>query len=63
MIESLLKKWDGETLITRYDQPTGTWIFIAIHSTHLGPAVGGTRMKSYPGIEAALGMHCDSPKG
>ncbi len=54
MVESLLKEWDGETVIVRYDRPTGAWIIIAIHSTRLGPAVGGTRMKSYPDMQAAL---------
>jgi len=53
-MESLLKAWDGETVITRYDRTTGSWIFIAIHSTRLGPAAGGTRMKSYPDVPAAL---------
>ena len=55
MMESLLREWEGETVIVRYDRPAGAWIFIAIHSTHLGPATGGTRMKSYPDPEAALG--------
>ncbi len=54
-MESLLRKWDGETVIVRYDRPTGAWIFIAIHSTRLGPATGGTRMKRYPDQKAALG--------
>lgn len=54
MVESLLKEWDGETVIIRYDRSTGSWIFIAIHSTRLGPATGGTRMKSYPDVHAAL---------
>lgn len=54
MIESLLRKWDGETVVVRYDRPTGAWIFIAVHSSLLGPATGGTRMKPYPGIEDAL---------
>ncbi len=54
MIESLLREWDGETVIVRYDRPTGAWIFIAIHSTRLGPAAGGTRMKPYPDVQAAL---------
>jgi leucine dehydrogenase len=54
MIESTLREWDGEAVIVRYDRPTGAWIFIAIHSTRLGPATGGTRMKSYPNAEAAL---------
>ena len=30
-----------------YDQPSGTWIFVCMHSTALGPAAGGTRMKVY----------------
>jgi leucine dehydrogenase len=54
MMESLLREWDGETVIVRYDRPTGAWILIAIHSTRLGPAAGGTRMKSYPDVQAAL---------
>ena len=54
-MESLLKQWDGEKVIIKYDQPTDAWIFMAIHSTRLGPPVsGGTRMKSYPTIEAGL---------
>lgn len=53
-VESLLTQWDGETVIARYDRPTGAWILIAIHSTRLGPAAGGTRMKSYPNLETAL---------
>jgi leucine dehydrogenase len=53
-IETLLEQWDGETVIVRHDKPTGAWIFIAIHSTRLGPALGGTRMKSYPNLEATL---------
>ena len=44
-MESLLKEWDGETTIISYDKPTGAWIFIAIFSTRLGPAGGGTRIK------------------
>jgi glutamate dehydrogenase/leucine dehydrogenase len=54
MLESLIREWDGETLVIRYDRPTGAWIYIAIHSTRLGPATGGTRMKYYPDLEAAL---------
>jgi leucine dehydrogenase len=51
-IESLIKEWEGETVITRYDRPTGAWIFIAIHVTRGGRAGGGTRMRSYadPGL-------------
>ena len=53
-MESLLEEWDGESAVARYDRPTGTWMFIAIHSTRLGPAVGGTRMRSYPDPTTAL---------
>lgn len=54
MMETLLTEWNGETVVVRHDRPSGAWIFIAIHSTRLGPAVGGTRMKSYPDVDAAL---------
>jgi glutamate dehydrogenase/leucine dehydrogenase len=53
-VETLLSEWDGETVIARYDRPSAAWILIAIHSTRLGPAAGGTRMKSYPNLQAAL---------
>ena len=53
-MESLLKEWDGETTIISYDKPTGAWIFIAIFSTRLGPAAGGTRMKHYSNFGSAL---------
>jgi leucine dehydrogenase len=52
--ETLLKAWDGEAVIIRHDRPTGTWIYIAVHSSRLGPATGGTRMKNYPSQEEAL---------
>ena len=43
-LETLLQSWAGESVIVQYDQETGAWIFIAIFSTRLGPAAGGTRM-------------------
>ncbi|HEC62361.1 MAG TPA: hypothetical protein ENI27_08930, partial [bacterium] len=54
MMETFLRKWDGECTIVKFDRPTGAWIFIAIHSTRLGPATGGTRMMFYPDPKAAL---------
>jgi leucine dehydrogenase len=45
--ESLLDAWDGETTVMHRDRGSGTWIFICLHSTLLGPAGGGTRMKVY----------------
>lgn len=48
MFEDLLHAWDGEEVAVRYDAATGTWMFVCVHSTVLGPAAGGTRMKVYP---------------
>jgi leucine dehydrogenase len=53
-MENLIRSWDGEFVLTRYDQPTRTWMFIAVHSTALGVATGGTRMKPYPHPRDAL---------
>ncbi len=44
----LIASWPGEFVVTQFDQPTGTWIFIAIHDSTLGPTLGGVRMKTYP---------------
>ncbi len=46
-MEELLRGWDGEHVVMRYDGEADAWIFIAIHSTRLGNASGGTRMKVY----------------
>jgi glutamate dehydrogenase/leucine dehydrogenase len=53
-IEPLIREWDGETVIARYDHPTGAWIFIAIHTVREGLSGGGTRMKPYTNPELAL---------
>ena len=54
MFEELLRQWDGEEVVVRHDRETGTWIFVCIHSTALGPAMGGTRMKQYEAPAEAL---------
>jgi leucine dehydrogenase len=54
VIDQRLNTWDGERLVMQHDRATGAWILIAIHSTVLGPAAGGTRMKPYPHLDAAL---------
>jgi leucine dehydrogenase len=54
MIESLIANWDGETLVIYKDKPTTATIIIAVHSSRLGPATGGTRLKSYPSLAAAV---------
>ena len=53
MLEELLRAWDGEELVSRFDAATGTWMLIGVHSTVLGPAMGGTRMKQYPALDDA----------
>jgi glutamate dehydrogenase/leucine dehydrogenase len=45
--EDLLERWDGEHAVIRRDRESGGWIFICMHSTQLGPAAGGTRLKVY----------------
>jgi leucine dehydrogenase len=50
----MIESWDGFGVVSRYDRPTGTWIFIALHDVRLGPATGGCRLKSYESIEAGL---------
>ena len=47
MFESLLRDWDGEETVVRFDEPSGSWMFVGVHSTTLGPGMGVTRMKTY----------------
>ena len=54
MFEDLLRTWDGEEVCLRYDEPSGAWMFVCVHSTALGPGMGGTRMKVYPAPHDAL---------
>ena len=54
MFEDLLRGWDGEEAAVRFDEPSQTWMFVCVHSTVLGPAMGGTRMKAYPTPHDAL---------
>jgi leucine dehydrogenase len=47
VFEELLRRWDGEHAVIRHDEPSGAWMLVCLHSTSLGPAMGGTRLKSY----------------
>jgi leucine dehydrogenase len=47
VFEDLLRRWDGEQAVIRYDHELDAWIFVCVHSTVLGPAAGGTRMRVY----------------
>jgi leucine dehydrogenase len=54
VLEDLIRAWDGEEVVVRFDHPTGSWMFVCIHSTARGPAGGGTRMKTYAEPSDAL---------
>ncbi|WP_222982470.1 Glu/Leu/Phe/Val dehydrogenase family protein [Flagellimonas meishanensis] len=53
-MKNVIKTWDGQFVITNYDEPTDSWIFIAVHSNALGPATGGTRMMMFESHEQGL---------
>ena len=40
---------DHEQVVIRQDKETGLRLIVAVHSTVLGPALGGMRLKRYPG--------------
>jgi valine dehydrogenase (NAD+) len=40
---------DHEQIVIRQDLKTGMRLIVAVHSTVLGPALGGLRLKRYPG--------------
>ncbi|MCH9649271.1 MAG: hypothetical protein K0U98_13610 [Deltaproteobacteria bacterium] len=46
-MENLVSSWDGEAVISHFDKTTGTWMFIALHSSVLGIPTGGTRLRTY----------------
>jgi leucine dehydrogenase len=53
-MDKTIRDWDGEFISCRYDRPTGTMMFISFHSTALGIACGGTRLKTYIHSREAL---------
>src|SRR3954469_18797705 len=40
---------DHERVVIRQDRETGLRLIVAVHSTVLGPALGGLRLRRYPG--------------
>jgi glutamate dehydrogenase/leucine dehydrogenase len=52
--EELIHDWDGEQVVVHHDEPTSSWMLVGVHSTVLGPAMGGTRLKSYAASAEAL---------
>lgn len=49
----LARELGHEELIAIHDAASGLRVFIAIHDTTLGPAVGGTRMRPYASLDEA----------
>src|SRR5215218_7448088 len=52
---------DHEQVVVRQDAETGLRFVVAVHSTVLGPALGGMRLKRYPGglreaLEDVMGL-------
>jgi valine dehydrogenase (NAD+) len=52
---------DHEQVVMRRDPATGMRLIVAVHSTVLGPAIGGMRLRAYPGglseaLEDVLGL-------
>ena len=54
MFEAVVGDWDGERWVHRLDDASGAHLFVAVHSTVLGPGMGGTRLKVYPRPEDGL---------
>lgn len=62
--EALIDSWDGDWVLTARDVAADAWIFLSIHDTTLGMALGGCRFKVYPtpadgledGMRLARGM-------
>lgn len=50
----LMAEMEHEQLVFCHDEATGLKAIIAIHSTVLGPAMGGTRLWNYQSEEAAI---------
>ena len=54
MFDELIAGWDGEEVVVRFDEANRAWMFVGVHSTLLGPAMGGTRMKAYASPDEGL---------
>jgi leucine dehydrogenase len=54
MIEDLVTEWGGALCSTRYDEETGAFFVLAVHSRLRGPAAGGTRAKEYDSYADAV---------
>ena len=53
-LQDLIESWDGELVAIHRDRPSGAAMIVCVHSSRLGPAGGGVRLKTYPDLAAAL---------
>jgi len=57
-LQKLYESWSGLAVVSKFDAPTGAWIFICLHDNTLGACTGGTRIKVYDtladGLEDAM---------
>jgi len=53
-IEKILSEWSGRLSCSRYDERTGAFFTVAVHSLDRGSAAGGTRAMQYAGYDAAV---------
>jgi leucine dehydrogenase len=53
-LEQLIERWEGQDVFISEDEETGATFIIAIHSVRGNRAVGGTRIKDYPGLTEAV---------
>ncbi|HEX8495862.1 MAG TPA: Glu/Leu/Phe/Val dehydrogenase dimerization domain-containing protein [Actinomycetales bacterium] len=64
MTSSILERAGGhEQVVLCHDPATGMRAVIALHSTALGPGLGGTRFHPYPDLEAAVADALDLSRG
>lgn len=54
MTRSSFANEDHEQIVVRRGRRSGVTTMVAVHSTVLGPGAGGTRLKTYPDLAAAL---------
>src|SRR5215216_7904536 len=45
----VLREDDHERIVVRQDRDSGLRLIVAVHSTVLGPSLGGMRLRRYPG--------------
>lgn len=53
-VKSLIEQWNGLGVVSRYDNETDSWTFVALHDDTLGRPVGGTRLRVYESPEDGL---------